>query len=302
MITNIKSFADAVAETIRVQAENYFPSNFKVDRVEVNEVVKGNDTKLVGIIIGKENSNVAPNIYLEKYYDRYLEGTDMDTLIDEICAVCVQNDVPNLSADDLTKLDKVKDKICIRLINAEKNTEYLANKPHKLIEDLAIMYCILVFENEGGRGSAPITDGLLDNYGITLDELHEIAMANLEKQDVSFKSMFETLKEMGMPEYLLPPQDEDEMYVLTNERKLNGASMILNKKAMLNIRESLGRDFIIIPSSIHEVIIIPVSKETMDMKKLAELIQGVNAGMQSDEVLSDHAYLYTKADGITSIR
>ena len=302
MITNIKSFADAVAETIKVQADNYFPSNFKVGRVEVNEVVKGNDTKLIGIIIGKENSNVAPNIYLEKYYDRYLKGTDMDTLIDEICAVCVQNDVPNLSADDLTNFDKVKDKICVRLINAEKNTEYLANKPHKLIEDLAIMYCISVLISESGQGSVPITNQLLDAYGITVDELHNIAMTNLKKQTPKFVSMREMLLEMGCPEFMLPPKDDLSMYVLTNESKTHGAAMILNNEVLSNIREKLNRDFIIIPSSIHEVLIVPISDDIMDINEYSKKIQKINASeVNSEEVLSDHPYLYTKNNGFKSI-
>ena len=135
-----------------------------------------------------------------------------------------------------------------------------------------------------------------------MDELHNIAMTNLKKQTPKFNSIREMLLEMGYPAFMLPSQDDPSMYVLTNENKVYGAAMILNNELLSNIRDVLNRDFIIIPSSIHEVIIVPISDDIMDINEYSKMIQEVNTSeVDSKEVLSDHPYLYTKNNGFKSI-
>jgi len=82
------------------------------------------------------------------------------------------------------------------------------------------------------------------------------------------------------------------MYVLSNADKLNGAAAILDSKTMEDISEKLGGDFIVLPSSIHEVIVLPVN-EDMDRQTLEAMVQDVNAGQVApEERLSDHVYMY----------
>ena len=303
MFKNINEFASSVAHIIETQGDNFLPSNFEIDSVEVQEITKGNDTKMVGVLIRKKGSNIAPNVYLEGFYARYLNGEDMDTLIDDICEVRIKNDAPDINVNDLTNLDKVKDKITCKVISKKLNEQYLENKPHKVVEDLAVIYIVNLGENGDGQMTMPITDGLLDSYGITADELDKIAMGNLAKSDIEFRSMYDVLKEM-VPEGaedMLPP-DDGTMYVLTNASKCNGAAAILDKATMDSIREKLGTDFVIVPSSIHEVIILKVTQESMSVEELKDTIGTVNTtSLDPKEVLSDHPYLYTKRNGLEAL-
>jgi hypothetical protein len=303
MFKNINEFASSVAHIIKTQGKDFLPDNFEMDDVEVQEVTKGNDTKMVGILIRKKGSNIAPNVYLEDFYRRYLDGEDMDTLIDDICYVRIKNDTPDINTSDLTNLDKVKDKIFARIFNKELNSEYLKDKPYKTVEDLAVAYAVNVGDNGDGQMTMPINNGLLEQYGISIDELDKIAMDNLAKSNIVFKSMYDTLKEMipeGMEEVL--PPDDGTMYVLTNSSKMFGAAAILDKGTMDGIRKKLNSDFVVLPSSIHEVIILKVTPELMSVEEIKGMIGEINtSSLDPKEVLSDHPYLYTKRNGLEAL-
>lgn len=300
MYNNINSFANAVAQIIEAQAENYFPSTFEVNTVEIKEITKNNDQHLHGLLITKKGSNIAPNIYLESYYDMYKNGEEMETIIDEIARVRIDHDTPDINTDDLTDLDKVKDKITVRIFKADLNGEYLVNKPCKMVEDLAVTYAVNLSSDPTGQMTMPITYDLLKHYEISEEELDKIAMDNLAKTEFDFKSMYDILKEMVPEGFPMPPVD-DSMYVLTNKTKVNGAAAILDKGIMDKIAEQLGCDFVIIPSSIHEVIILKV-ENTTNVDDLKEMIGDVNnTELDPKEVLSDHPYIYSRKNGLMSI-
>lgn len=300
MYNNINSFANAVVQIIEAQAQNYFPNTFEVNSVEVKEFTKNNDQHLHGLLITKKGSNIAPNIYLEYYYDMYKNGEEMETIIDEIARVRIDHDTPDISTDNLTDLDKVKDKITVRIFKADLNKEYLVNKPYKMVEDLAVTYAVNLGSDPTGQMTMPITYDLLKHYEISEEELDQIAMENLAKTEFDFKSMYDVLKEMVPEGFPLPSADES-MYVLTNKTKINGAAAILDKGTMNKIAEQLGCDFVIIPSSIHEVIILKV-ENNMSVDDLKQMIGEVNnTELDPKEVLSDHPYIYSRKNGLMSI-
>ena len=299
MYNTIMDFANAVADEIKTHSSSFFPSDFVISSVEINKVVKNNDTEYVGIIIRKEGSNIAPNIYLESCYKDYIDnGVDLHDICKGIANVRMKSDAPDIDTDSLDNLDKTRDKILPRLANAKLNAEYLANKPHKFVEDLAVMYIVRLTDDM----SVPITDSLLDRYGITTDELDKIAMDNLAKSEVEFKSMYDVMREM-IPEDMwdeLPP-DDGMMHVLTNKSKIYGASAILDKATMNKIADKLGSGFAIIPSSVHEVIILTVV-DNMDVNDLKSMIGTVNTEqLEAKDILSDHPYIYNKKSGLTSV-
>lgn len=299
MYNTIMDFANAVVDEIKIHSSSFFPSDFVISSVEINKVMKSNDTECVGIVIRKEGSNIAPNIYLETCYNDYINnGIDLYDICTGIANARMQHDAPDIDTDNLDNLDKMKDKILPRLVNAKLNAEYLANKPHKFIEDLAVMYIARLADD----ASMPITDSLLDRYGITTDELDKIAMDNLAKSEVEFKSMYDMMREM-IPEDMwdeLPP-DDGMMHVLTNKSKVYGASAILDKSTMDKIVDKLGSGFAIIPSSVHEVIILKVV-DNMDVNDLKSMIGTVNTEqLEAKDILSDHPYIYNKKSGLASV-
>ena len=292
---NFDEFKQNVAENIK----SYLPEQYQNAEVTIQEVTKSNDITLSGLMIRTEENNIAPNIYLENFFAQYEDGKDMSEILQDISNVRVHNEMSKgFDVSRITDIEKVRENIICRLVNQEMNAEYLENKPFTPFEDLAVVYAVDLGTREGGRMTAPITNQMMDAYGITTEELHDIAMENLSNSHIEFKSMRDTLMEMmGISEddpqaFMLPPEEGPQMYILTNAEKLDGAATILDAKTMENISEKFNGDFVVLPSSRHEVIILPAT-EDMDRKVLENMVQDVNAGQVAPEDrLSDHVYQY----------
>ena len=296
---DFEEFKTSVADQIR----DYLPEKYADATVALQDVTKNNDTVLTGLLIRTEDSNIAPNIYLENFFEQYQDGEDLGSILQHIADIRVNHEMEQgFDVSKITDFDQVKDHIICKLINAEMNAEYLADKPHTIVEDLAVIYAVDLGGNESGKMTAPITNALMEQYGVNTQELHDIAIHNLSESQIEFKTMRDVLIDMMFPEgisaddpraFMIPPEEESpSMYVLSNSEKLNGAAALLDAKTMEAISEKLGGDFIVLPSSIHECIVLPVT-EDMDRHTLEAMVQDVNAGQVApEERLSDHVYMY----------
>ena len=294
---------DEFKNNVAEQIKDYLPEKYAGAEVNLQEVTKNNDTVLTGIMIRTEDSNISPNIYLEGYFEQYQDGRDMEDILQNIADVRVQHEMSqDFDVSKITDIDQVKDHIICKLVNAEMNEDYLADKPHTMKEDLAVVYAVDLGKSAGGRMSSPITNSLMKQYGLTTEELNDIALHNLSESKIEFMTMRDVLVDMMFPDgidegdpraFMLPPEEENpSMYVLSNAERLNGAAAILDAKTMEDISEKLGGDFIVLPSSIHETIVLPLN-ENMDRQTLEAMVQDVNAGQVApEERLSDHVYMY----------
>lgn len=204
----------------------------------------------------------------------------------------------------------VKDKIVCRLINEEANRAYLQDKPYTQVEDLAVVYSVLIRETEGERVSFAITNSFMEQLGLSLEELHRQAISNMEtRQSYVLKSLDEIVEELifggSIDRDDLDPEDiamlrgfekpEPEggipFYVLSNEHRCEGAAMILSDSICQEIASWMG-DFYVLPSSIHETILIP-KEISSDYRGLSSMVQEVNESeVEPGDRLSDHVYEY----------
>lgn len=191
--------------------------------------------------------------------------------------------------ETLIDLKAIQNRIRPRLVKGD-DLEYLAGKPHKWVDDLAVTYFVYIGEHEGGQMSAPVTHNILSAWGIDLDELHRIAVENLNPVVMP---MGEVLAEMGVPCLECDPP----MLVMTNNERFFGAGEVLCEKTLRACAEKFGDDVAIIPSSVHEVLLIPAG--SIAAKELAEIIRGANeTQVAPNERLSDKAYIYSPDTGI----
>ena len=141
----------------------------------------------------------------------------------------------------------------------------------------------------------------MEAWGVTPEEIHERAMENTKEiLPVTVQSMNEIMREMfskdGMPDEMAELMFEEmpmnqQMYVISNQSKINGAAAMFYEDALSGLAEQMGTDLFILPSSVHEV--IAVSTDMGTPETLAEMVQEVNGGQVSaDEQLSDHVYHY----------
>jgi hypothetical protein len=287
---------DEFKGSIQEQIKDFLPEKYEDADVQIREVLKNNDTILDGLTVVGTDSNISPTIYLNDFFDDYENGRPVEDILQKIADIYVNSD-QNINFDTslVTDFENVKEKIVCKVVNKDANEHMLENLPHKDMEDLAVIYQIALGGDGDGIATINISDQLLDGYGINKDELHDIAVQNTaELRPVSFRSMQEVIMEMMGASEL---EDMDmsggmPMYVLTNEDKMHGAAAMLYPNLLDEIAEKVSGDFFILPSSIHELLIIPKDSGA-ERGELENMVQEVNATQVApDEVLSDHVYEY----------
>ena len=240
---------------------------------ETAETIK-NGVTLKGVTI--RSGNVAPVAWIDERHtaERIAEG--LIAGLSQGFDIKALEDFESIKGDLRTYLTRAE--------RADVATE-------DFVGDIKIGVRVNIATYESGESaSAKVTSGLLQKWGKTFSEVLEVAKASTAEVAV-YKPMFEMIKSM------VPVEDFDDMLnrndpmsVLTTQDGQNGASLIANKEILNRIHDTKG-DYYIIPSSIHEVIIVPCSFASADM--LRPMISEVNDSVVSpEEVLSNDLFKY----------
>ena len=236
-------------------------------RITVSDILKNNDTHLDGLTILAPGQNLAPTIYLDYYYGQYERGRSFSDITDDILTAYRENRPKSpVDISFFTDYDKVKSRVTMKLINYERNRELLKRVPYYRFLDLAIVFLCLVESDSSGTATVLIHNEHLTYWGITRDDLYALAMANtpqLLRYDL--RSMTEVLRELFADEFADPAGNDliepFPIYVLSNQHRLNGSSCILYQHLLHDFARRIGSDFYILPSSVHEVLLIPADNQ-----------------------------------------
>ncbi len=277
--------------------------------VRINEVMKNNGVMLSGITMLQDDNNISPTIYLNQYYEAYESGEiTLRCIVDDVLDTYERNKV-NQSVDMrfFMNYERIKDRIIFKLIHAERNEELLKDIPHIRYLDLAIVFQCLISDEMFGNATIMIHNAHLKIWEITEEELYKKAIKNTPKlQQYDIKTMRDVLCEMmrleelerkeiiDREEYLRELRDATPMYVLSNRTRVQGASCILYSDILRDFAAAIKSDFYILPSSIHEVILLPAQGDE-DEEGLKNMVREVNeTQVEREEVLSDSVYYYNR--------
>lgn len=301
---NYEEFKDYVKNNIL----KYLPPEYEDANVKVTQIQKNNGVQLDGMIIETENTNVFPTIYLNDFYREHVDGAEMVSIMEKIKDVQLEHALDTrMDVSKITDINNVRDRIIPRIINAERNEELLNDRPHMLMDDLAVTYHIQLDGCQDALATVAITDAVASQLGVTQPELHDIALTNLpEVSKPQFINMAEMLASTVIPGFdsmsptekqdaineVMPPDPAVPMYIITNANKTHGASAVLDENLMREVEEKLG-DVYILPSSTHELILLPIDENTPTLSELEGLVQEVNQTQVAEQdFLSDHVYAY----------
>lgn len=266
---------------------------------------KNNGLELTALTM-KGKSNICPTIYLEPYYEKIKDGMGFEESMQKISQVyeSAMKEDPQLPFD-ISKYEDIKDKLYVSIINAEKNTEMLSQIPHQNFADLACIYKIKMEIAPMQIGSITIDNDHLKLLGRDSRELHEMAMANMKKiMPYSFENLSDVIAGlMGIEpeEFAMNNPSEIQMWVLSNKDKYQGAAYMIDDDVLNEISEKIGGDLIIIPSSIHENLILKKDENT-ELGEIKRMVEEVNATqVEPEEVLSDSVYIYDRMEHRLSI-
>ena len=298
---NFEQFQEYVSDHIR----EFLPEELQSANVELNAVNKNNGRELHAILVRPEGCSIAPTVYLDGFYESYKDGAELNMVMKDIADTSAKNQNPEEFAniaDDYRNLDFVKDRIVMAVVNAQKNQAMLQDTPHVMKEDLAIIYKVMIGADSHGIASIVVKQPHIDQWEIDVEQLNDYAMKNSDRLlPTVTQSMDDIMKEMmagsGMPDEMLEEmmadmagrEPDEQMWVITNSEKINGAAGIFYSDALEKLSEKLESDLFVLPSSVHEV--IAVSTNLGDPEMLANMVQEVNEGQVAlDEQLSDHVY------------
>jgi hypothetical protein len=243
------------------------------------EVTKAGDIVRHGVTIRTEGSIVSPNIYIDDYFN---DGVDPAVAAQKVYDTYIEHGNPNIGFDVslLSNWNNAKNLLRIKLLNKERNEEYLADKVYFNYLDLVGVYYLYI----DNGSSTPVTLHLLNNWGVDKKDLYDIAVENTRNYlPCVGKSMFETVMDITGGEMQDMPADVG-MFVYTNKDRLFGATALL-------ISDFGKTPKYILPSSMHEV--IAISAEDNDINVLKTMVREVNdTEVDPSEILSYSVYYW----------
>lgn len=263
--------------------------------VQIHTALKNNGKERTGLTISDKQVNISPTIYLEEYYQQFQEGSRIEWIAESISELYKEVKFEHTwDVNAIQDFSCAQSKLAYKLIHANKNELLLSTLPHMRYLDFAIVFYILFEADSSGTATIPVTNELLMLWNTNADELYNIAHANMPSLlPVDFKPMRIVICELLGKPYNNSAEDNP-MYVLTNSLRSFGACSILYDGMLADIGRQLGENYYILPSSIHEVIIVPESKSPSS-EDLNDMIVEINeTQVANEEVLSDHAYYYSR--------
>ena len=284
----IEDFGKLVAEEIRLILGSEYS-------IEYKEVSKNNGVLYHALVIRKEEDNIAPTIYIDGYYESYVNGKEIEEIAGSIINL-YEESMPKekFDASFFTDFSAVCEHLSFKVTNYEKNKDNLTDVPYKKVEDLALVPICLVSDHFMGEGSITIKNSHLRSWEVSFDELWENVWENAEKTlPVRIRTMSETLEQMGnsFEEYMFLPNN---IFVVSNTRRMFGAATVFYPGVLENLAEKIGNDFVVLPSSVHEAIVMPVPEDETALFTLVSIVKEVNRTVIcSEDYLSDNVYRYS---------
>lgn len=291
---------------VREEVERRTGDNY---RVRLNDVRKNNGIVLRGLTVMQDDSNISPTIYLNNYYEEYINGrATLVNVVNDVMDTYNRNKV-NQSVDMryFLNYESVKQSVVYKLINTEKNKELLEDIPHIEFLDLSIVFQCMIAQEELGTASILIHNVHLKLWDVSVEKLYQAAKENTQRlQEYEIKTMADVLCEIMEAENPEEFDDEDyraelsdsvPMYVLSNKSRVEGAACMLYPNLIRDFADAIGSSFYIIPSSIHELLLLPIGYDE-ESGEIKSMIREINdTQVSTEEILSYSLYFYDREEG-----
>ena len=254
------------------------------------EAIGYNDTHKDVLLIEKKGSCCMPRFDLRAYYETHLEGTAVEQLAKQAVLAVNAEDIPS-EADIKALLDseQIRSRLIIRLINRKTNETILKEMPHLPFLDLAITFHLLVEEKKDGTKSIRVTNKIWEEYmRDSVLQMYRQALLNTERlfpaRMVEMEKLLH-LSEVGI---------QSGLFIISNPHGIYGATVLLYEGIQEKIEQMLGEAYYVIPSSVHEVLVIRES-DVSDIEMLKSTILEVNrTQVGAEDILSNLLYKYEK--------
>ena len=306
---------EAFMESIKKHIKEYLPESYQDAQVTIREQQKLNN-RYMGLTVIRPGDARIPTINLTDLYRQYYENPKfrITDVLEQISQI-IQREPERFDVSRLTQYGEAKKHLFMRVSNIEENLQVLDNVPYVERADLAITFHIAVEENEAGRASAIVTNNMMENFGVTRNQLYKDALENSSFiAPVMIDNLGEVVGRMEIEEMEARGASEEEirkaeeriyvesqynpMFVVTNETLLYGGSAIFYPGVMDQLGEVLNGDFFILPSSVHETLVVP-DDGRISCHELKAMVMAINEKeVAPEDRLTDEVYHYDTRDHV----
>lgn len=292
MTREFEDFADQFTDELGVQIHEKAGLQSCTIRVVRQQGAQGTYEAVALRPEGEENAVTAS---LTEAYENYQKGADISTLASQMAEelTWALRDIPGKEENFMADYDEVKPRLFVDLVSADRNQDMLWDVPHKSFEDMAMVYRAMVDPRDEGKGSVLITDDLLQQYGVTTEQLHEDALENSVKMRPVFMAGLSETIGLGRVS-----RDDEMLFVASVPVMSHGAGVIAYPGFLDQASKELGADLFVLPSSIHEVLLLR-DNGTLNASELTGMVQQVNQQeVRPEERLSENAFHYDSKEHV----
>lgn len=295
---NYTSFCEYLLAALKNQME----TNVTITEETIR---KNNNVSLEAFIIRMPDIPSAPIVYLQPLYQMYLDGSSIDKIA-QMILVRMEKELPiSLElAEQVRSLESARDRIAYRLISQKNNEELLKDVPWVPYLDLAVIFYLHLGVKDDTQITTVIHNHQAKVWNLSPFQLYELARENTPKLCPSTIGRMDHMI-LGLNEeyddFVPCEKGVPVLYILSNKAGINGAICMLYDDIIKDFADRIGSDLIILPSSIHEVLIVPDFHDK-EYEFFRQMVRSVNAeNVPKEEVLSDEIYLYRRKNaGIIS--
>lgn len=281
---------------------SYLPLDYRDAEIDIFPAQKVNRT-MDGLSVYKNGDiQIFPTIYVEDMYRHYQSCNDLEAVFRRSAGKYAEMLGIAKSFETDLSVEHFKESVVMCLVNTEQNRELLADVPNRAFHDLSVIYRWVIGGIPDAAGSVIVTDSVAKMAGVTEEELFQCASKNTRQispvsiitiQDLMFELMPLPLEMKSI--FAQEKGPEENMWVITNENRYNGAVSMLYEESLHELAEKVGDDLFILPSSIHEVIAVPAGMAEGNPAYLAEMVHDINMGeLELEERLSNSVYHYDR--------
>lgn len=266
--------------------------------VYIHTAVKNNGKERKGITVSEKGIHISPTIYLEEYFQQFQEGKPIEKIVEKILQLYEEVKCSHPCEESLLQnYEELKGKFACKLIHRGKNEKLLNDIPYVPWMDLAIVVFVLLKVSPYGTATVLVRKEHLEIWGLTEAQLFDEAKKNTPiLLPYQFCPMRKLLREICPYAVDEGEEEEESLYVLSNKLRSFGAASMLYEGILEKVGQKLGENYYILPSSIHEVIVVPESKSPVK-QDLEEMVREINeTQVEEEEVLSDRVYYFSRKE------
>lgn len=274
-------------------------------QVSIVNKMRNNGILEKSIKVDIPGTNVSPSISTLPLYEHCCDCDDMPAVVRSLAEKIITERDRQIDTMSVLSKDNILNSTYLMVVNTASNKALLADTPHFLIAEGELAAIPRLSINVGGKkGSIIIKNGMLPVLQMTGDEILQVAKINTSGQN-----LFEINSLLSETMQAMTDNGEDiaddfseffteitpKAFVVNNKDKKLGACCLVCPEVIGTAIEKMGFDCYILPSSIHEVILVEKKGNADEIEELRDMVKQVNRqSIPAAEILSDKVFVYNQ--------